>query len=114
MRRDGYDLDSAISSIEEQEERMRRMRSGEGGKARVQVGTVEQYFDRLGVVAIKLSGRLAVGQIIEIGTEDEAVRQRVASMQIDREDVQEASEGDSVGVRLRYEVAVGSGVYLIE
>ena len=113
MRRDGYDLDSAISSLEEQEEHVKRL-SGGNGHGRTQIGTVEQYFGRVGVVAIKLSGRLAVGQIIEIGTEDEAVRQRVSSMQIDRVDVQEASEGDSVGVKLKYEVPEGSGVYLIE
>ena len=113
MRRDGYDLDSAISSLEEQEEHVKRLNSGRS-HGRTQIGTVEQYFSGIGVVAIKLSGRLAVGQIIEIGTEDEAVRQRVSSMQIDRADVQEASGGDSVGVKLKYEVPEGSGVYLIE
>ena len=63
------------------------------------IGTVEQFFDKISVVAITLHGSLKVGDIIEIGTEDESVRQKVASMQIDKNYVEEASSGDSVGIK---------------
>ncbi len=107
------DLDNTIEVIETYEAKERGNAVANVQSGRVLVGSVEGYFDRIGVVAIKLTGALKVGDIIEIGTEDEAVRQRISSMQINREDVTEASEGDSVGIKLRYSVDEGSSVYRI-
>ena len=106
------DLDTLISNHEEREARMNREAAAGGASAsKEQIGTVEQFFDRLMVVAITLTGDLSVGDIIEIGTEEEAVRQRVESMQINRKDVSSASAGSDVGVRLKYAVRPGSPVY---
>lgn len=108
------DLDNAVNSLEawEAKERQQAGRVQEAG--RVPVGSVERFFDRIGVAAIKLTAGLKVGDLIEIGNEDEAVRQRVSSMQIDRVDVEEASEGDSVGIKTNHPVPAGSLVYKIE
>ena len=84
------------------------IQSGQQGKVRV--GSVEFYFDKICVAAIALEGALKVGDVIEIGTEDDAIRQRVASMQIDRKDVLEAGPGDSVGIRVKCAVPKGSEV----
>ena len=81
--------------------------------AKTLVGVVDQFFSKINVAAVKLNSQLKVGDIIEIGTEEEAVRQRISSMQIDRVDVSEASEGDDVGIKLNYQVPVGSSVYKI-
>ena len=110
------DIDSQVESVNEWEEKQRA--SSNPAPATVQsnkvlVGTVEQFFDKISVVAISLTGELKVGDIIEIGNEEEAVRQRVFSMQIDREDVSEAQEGSSIGIKLKYPVPVGSEVYRI-
>lgn len=68
-----------------------RDREAHGRKnGRVLVGSVEKFFDRISVAAIKLAGDLKVGDIIEIGGDEEAIRQRISSMQIDRIDVEEA------------------------
>ena len=110
---DNYELENAINSLEEQEAHISKLRSQSSGRSRVRVGIVEQYFDKIGVAAIKLTDRLSVGDVIEIGGEDEAIRQRVESMQVNREDVTGAGEGESVGVKTRHPVAEGSEVYRI-
>ncbi|MDE1828299.1 MAG: translation elongation factor-like protein [Candidatus Micrarchaeota archaeon] len=78
------------------------------------MGVVEHFFDKIDVVAIKLSGPLKVGDIIEIGDEENAVRQKITSMQIDREDVGHAGEGDSIGIKLAHKVSPGSRVYRLK
>jgi translation initiation factor IF-2 len=108
-------LDNAIGSLEAWEAKQRSEYGPvQQGRGRVLIGRVEQFFDRIGVAAVTLSGDLRVGDIIEIGSEEEAVRQRVSSMQIDREDVTEATVGDDVGIKLVHAVSVGSEVYRIE
>ena len=116
-RKGSDDLDDAMASQEawEAKERgMGRPPAAPAAEDKELVGSVEQYFDRLGVVAIRLSGQLKVGDIIEIGDEEEAVRQRVSSMQINRKDVSEAGEGDSVGIKLKHRVDEGCEVYLVQ
>lgn len=108
------DLDDVIASLEARESRYAQLPAAAADiKGRILIGTVEQFFGKINVVAVKLSGKLSVGDIIEIGTEEEAIRQRVSSMQIDRQDVQEADDGDSVGIKTKYRVPIGSGVYRI-
>jgi len=116
MGRKDYDLDDIIKSQEERENREATAKitsdsSAESGK--VYLGVIEAYFSRLGVAALKLEESLAVGDIIEIGDEEEAIRQRVSSMQIDRKDVNSAGKGDSVGILVRCPVKVGTSVYKI-
>lgn len=109
------DIDFEMENLEEVEAKERGELPGRGaGRKRAAVGTVEKYFDKLEVVAIALSGRLRVGDLIEIGSEDEAVRQRVGSMQIDRKEVEEAGEGASVGIKLRWRVDEGASVYRMD
>lgn len=80
-------------------------------QSRVLIGEVERFFDKINVVAIRLSGELRVGDTIEIENEEYALRQRVSSMQINRKDVNSASSGDDVGVKLSVRVPRGSSVY---
>ncbi len=112
-RKKNVDLDSIISEHEAYESRISRGADNNVQQSKELIGTVEQFFDKISVAAIILQGSLKVGDIIEIGTDEEAVRQRVASMQIDRKDVEEASSGDSVGIKSKYPVYIGSPVYKI-
>ena len=82
------DLDSVIDVIDTEDAKARGMnysreRPAPGPKKLI--GVVERYFDKINVVAIKLSSGLRVGDTIEIGDEESSVRQKVASMQIDKE-----------------------------
>ncbi|HUB92327.1 MAG TPA: hypothetical protein VL945_00010 [Candidatus Saccharimonadales bacterium] len=112
-RKRSDNIDHVMNSLNEWEERQRGQAESSEKQGRILVGTVDQYFDRINVAAIKLVSGLAVGDIIEIGGEEEAIRQKVSSMQIDREDVAEASEGEDVGIKLKHPVPVGSEVYKI-
>lgn len=109
------ELDNAMdvmNSIEEREQYSRSPRqSAPSGK--MLIGTVEGFFSKINVVAIKLSAPLKVGDTIEIGDEESSVKQRISSMQIDRQDVSDANAGDSVGIKLNYKVAEGSSVYRV-
>ncbi|EQD34160.1 peptidase U32 [mine drainage metagenome] len=107
------DLDNLMGEQEAYESRLSRSISNEGPTQRERIGIVEQFFDKIQVTAIKLNGALNVGDIIEIGTEEDAVRQKVESMQIDRKEVTEAHAGDSVGIKSKHRMDVGSPVYKV-
>ncbi len=114
MKKKNYDLDSLIKAQEEKEQRMARNANRlDSEPSREPVGTVERYFSKLGVAAIKLESGISVGDIIEIGDREEAIRQRIQSMQIERKDVSTAEAGESVGILVRCPVKEGSNVYKI-
>jgi putative protease len=92
----------------------RKSATNQPGKMRVQIGSIEHFFDRINVAAIILTGDLKVGDTIEIENEEFMVRQTVKSMQINRKDVDEASQGDDVGVKLSVPVPKGSTVYRLD
>ncbi len=113
------DLDSTMDVLDTMEARDNRNPNPDPNpnsmprQNKVAIGTVEDFFDKISVVAIKLNGNLKVGDVIEIGDEEEAVRQKIISMQINRENVEEAGDGDSVGIKLKYKVSPGLSVYKI-
>ena len=120
MRKRNYSLDGLINEVEEREKRYesrmqdKEIQNGQAEKQKIRVGFVEKYYQRLGVAAIKIENNfLKIDDIIEIGNEEEAVRQRISSMQINRVNVESAKSGDSVGVSLKYSVKEGSDVYKI-
>ncbi len=81
---------------------------------KVFIGNVEHFYDKLNVVAIKLKGDVKVGDMIEIEEDNEIVKLKVSSMQIDRVNVEAASEGDDVGIETDMKVSRGSKVYVIK
>ena len=107
------DIDNEMDVLSAKEERERSARRPRGASDRVEVGRVEHFFDKISVAAVKLDGTLRVGDTIEIGDDEEAIRQKVSSMQIDRKDVSEASAGDSVGIQVSHPVHKGSVVYKV-
>src|SRR5215510_9379277 len=66
----------------------------------VRVGVVTHYYGHLMVAAVKLEVTLAVGQTIHVFGHTSDFRQRVDSMQIEHEQVQEAIGGDEIGIRV--------------
>lgn len=116
MGRTPENIDYVMDSLEESE---RRDRGGSAGienakvPGKILIGKVDQFFSKINVAAVTLAASLKVGDIIEIGNEEEAIRQRVSSMQINKEDIQEAIQGDDVGIKLKYPVSVGSEVFKI-
>ena len=115
-RKNDGDLDDVIASLDAREARNARameMQQSSKSVGKEQIGSVEGFFDKISVVAIKLNRTLKVGDVIEIGTEYDAIRQRVSSMQINRVNVEEVHDGDSVGIKLKHRVTEGESVYKI-
>ncbi|MEM3753564.1 MAG: hypothetical protein QXM58_00805 [Candidatus Micrarchaeaceae archaeon] len=107
------DLDNVIDVLNEEEKREASPEVQGMRQNKILVGRVEHFYDKISVVAVRLEKPLKVGDIIEIGTDEEAVRQHITSMQINRRDVNEAGVGDDVGIKLKYRVEEGSNVYKI-
>ena len=89
---------------------MAENKSDEGKK----IGEISNYFDKVGVAAIKLSGKLKTGDKIRIkGGEDTDFEQSIESMQIQHDVIQEANKGDEIGLKVKEKVRKGYEVYKI-
>lgn len=88
--------------------------SGEQTEKKVFVGKVEKYWDNVGVASVKINfGPLEVGnEIYIIGDKTGAVRCKVESMQINKENKSVVNKGDSVGIKLPV-CRKGDDIYLI-
>ncbi|MFQ5985801.1 MAG: translation elongation factor-like protein [Thermoplasmata archaeon] len=76
------------------------------------VGQVFKFFAQPGVAAIELTdGALRVGDTIHIQGATTDFSQEVESMQIERQDVEGANQGQSVGVKVKERVRPGDSVY---
>ncbi len=76
------------------------------------VGKITHYFSKIGVAVVEVSDRLSVGDRIVIeGTEGGPVEQTVASMQIEHENVTEATSGQSIGMKVAGKVHPGNAVF---
>jgi translation elongation factor EF-1alpha len=78
-----------------------------------EIGRVRDYFARIGVAGIDLSGRLKVGDTIQIKGHTTDIQQVVDSMQIEHESVEEAGPGDSVGIKVQERCRSGDHVYRV-
>jgi translation elongation factor EF-1alpha len=65
-----------------------------------EVGRVVDYFAKVGVAGIEMTGQLAVGDTIRIKGHTTDFQQTVDSMQIEHQVVQEVKPGDSVGIKV--------------
>jgi putative protease len=110
-------LDSIIEEFEdyEKEKRSRRSRAEDTNEIanKIPIGRIEQFFEKISVAAVKLSDSLDIGDIIEVGSEEEAIRQRVESIEIDKKSVSHAEAGNSIGIKLKWKVNKGDNVYKI-
>jgi translation elongation factor EF-1alpha len=77
------------------------------------VGTVSDYFARIGVIAIELAGTLRVGDTIHVQGHTTDLEQAVESIQIEHEQVQEAKAGDAVGIKVTDRCRKGDNVYKV-
>ncbi len=81
--------------------------------AEEEIGRVRDYFARVGVAGIDLTGRIKVGDTIQIKGHTTDIQQVVDSMQIEHENVQEAGPGDSIGIKVQDRCRSGDHVYRV-
>ncbi|GBE19515.1 elongation factor Tu domain 2 [archaeon BMS3Abin17] len=77
-----------------------------------EIGRVSSYFSHVGVAAIKLSGKLKVGDKIHVKGHTSDFEVKVDSIQIERDEVKEAKKGDHVGIKVPDKVRPNDAVFL--
>ena len=77
-----------------------------------EIGQVSSYFAHVGVAAIKLSGKLKIGNTVHIKGNTTDFEIDVDSMQIDNKPVKEAKKGDHVGIKVPEKVRKKDKVFL--
>jgi len=75
------------------------------------VGEVSHYFTKISVGVVELTAPLGIGDLIAIKGMTTNFEQTVESMQIEHENVEEAKEGDSIGLKMEERVRTGDIVY---
>jgi len=77
------------------------------------VGTINHYFDKIGVAVMILSGNLSKGDLIKISGHDKEFTQEVTSMQIEHEELETAKKGLEIGLKVNEKVKEGDQVFLV-
>ena len=79
---------------------------------KIEVGKVFNYFAKIGVAALDLTGDLKVGDKIYVEA-SEPFEQAVESMQIEHEPVQEAKAGQGIGMKMAKPCHKNNRIYKI-
>jgi len=77
------------------------------------VGTISDFFARPVVAGIELSAPLRVGDMIHIKGHTTDIMMTVQSMQINNVNVNEAKQGDAVGIKITDRARKGDVVYKV-
>ena len=79
-----------------------------------EIGKVSSFFSHVSVAAIKLTGKLKVGDKIHIKGNTTDFENKVESIQIERKEVSEAGKGKHIGIKVPEKVRPNDIVYLIK
>ena len=77
------------------------------------IGKIAHYFTKISVAVIELSDELKVGDRISIEGATSNFEQAVNSMQIEHDNVQSATAGQSIGLKVDQRVRQGDLVFKI-
>lgn len=78
-----------------------------------EIGKVSDFYSRLLVAGIELSGPLKVGDQVHMKGHTTDLSFTVESIQIDNQMVNEAHKGDAVGIKIPERVRHGDKVYKV-
>lgn len=76
------------------------------------IGIITNYYEKIRVGVIKLSGTLSVGDCIVYETDESQYEQIVESMEINRQPAFKAGRGKEIGLKLRKKPLIGKSVYV--
>ena len=79
-----------------------------------EIGKISHFFSHISVAVIELTDTLKVGDEIHIQGATSDFTQKVESMQIEHENVQEATAGQSIGLKVNDRVREGDDVFKVE
>jgi putative protease len=78
------------------------------------VGKVTHYFDKIKVVAIKLTDNLSVGDTVRIvGGENTDFKQKIVSMEFKGEKLKKAKKGKEIGIKVKDRAREGYKVFKV-
>lgn len=77
------------------------------------VGKVEHYYPKVKAAAVRLSKRVKVGDQVHIVGHGDDVKEKVTSLQLDHQPIQEGAPGQSVGLWVKERVHEGDDVLLV-
>ena len=77
------------------------------------IGKIDHYFARINVAGIALTGALRVGDKIHIRGHTTDFEQTVDSIQIENKNLNEASPGASIGIKVADRCREGDEVYVL-
>jgi translation initiation factor IF-2 len=77
------------------------------------VGVVKDYFAKINVAGIDITGRLKVGDTIHVKGHTTDFEQVVESMQVEHEQVEEAKAGDAIGIKVMDRCRGGDTVFKV-
>jgi len=82
-------------------------------EAKKQIGTITHFYNNINVGVIALSDTIKVGDTISIEGETTNFKQKVDSMQIDRDSVKAAKKGQEIGLKVKDRVREHDLVYKV-
>jgi selenocysteine-specific translation elongation factor len=79
----------------------------------VEVGIVRDFFAQPVVAGIELTGEVRLGDTVHIKGHTTDLQVEISSMQVDRQDVDVAQAGQSIGVKVPERVRAGDRVFKV-
>lgn len=78
---------------------------------RCEIGRVTHYYSKIGVAIISLEDQLSTGDRIAIVGSTTDLEQNVKSIQVEHQNIDQASSGDLVGLKVQDKVREGDTVF---
>ncbi|HNQ36274.1 MAG TPA: translation elongation factor-like protein [bacterium] len=78
-----------------------------------EIGVVADFFGHIGVMALKLTGELKVGDKIHVRGHTTDLTQVVDSIQVEHEKIDAAAPGMDIGIKVTEKVRHGDRVYRV-
>lgn len=76
-----------------------------------EIGTVTHFYDKIGVMVVKLTDKVAVGDAIKIKRGNEEIEETIESMQVEHENIEKAKKGDEIAIKISGKTKEGAVVY---
>jgi len=78
-----------------------------------QIGVISNFFEHVGVAAIKLTDEIKIGDTIRIVGGDKDFTEVIDSMQIHHKNVESAKPGDEIGIKISDKARKGYKVFKV-
>ncbi len=78
------------------------------------VGKIVKFFSNINVAVVKVEKTIKVGDKISISGHGNEFEQEITSMQVEHQNIEEASPGDDVGMKVEQPVKEGDLIYRVE